>query len=458
MSFTFLLQVSTRYTVIMHPLWSWLYAWIKLALFLVLNASFTACRNITWRFTGLHSEIKNRQGEDGFVGAHKMKIRMKHILDILHPITLSNFLLTHEDFVDPEYVFSDNVTLLQVTKDTVIFIEAKKGMPPAFSMCFSFATVGQIATGEYIITMSLHTFFHLSEKLGKVDDKLVFLHNTSRCGGSLVTNILEHTGCVVGWNEPRVLDNVARQLNHTWNRKRSKRVLQATLRMLAKPYSDIDLSVAKYVIKTCVMIAPHWRMLHEAAPSATHMFVYRDLNAAAQSLARVNTTVPSTLIMHIMNHMGNPHGPALGYHWNGLEGLGLNNMACRYDYLLEFGYRLVRNAILGFHEMRKSGIHVSAIKYEDLVSHPESIVAGVLNEIGIPAQVLPRALKAMEVDSQAQVPFSQDKMAKLKVQTKLSGLDPEFLEDMQQEFEEVRVPGPYDWDENFRLAGTIIPK
>ncbi len=49
-------------------------------------------------------------------------------------------------------------------------------------------------------------------------------------------------------------------------------------------------------------------------------------------------------------------------------------------------------------------------------------------------------------------------MAKLKVQKKLSGLDPEFLEDMQQEFEEVRVPGPYDWDENFRLSGTIIPK
>ncbi len=126
--------------------------------------------------------------------------------------------------------------------------------------------------------------------------------------------------------------------------------------------------------------------------------------------------------------------------------------------VLEGSYRLVRNAILSFREMQKSGLHIPAIKYEDLVSHPESIVAALLKEIGIPANVLPRTLKAMDMDSQALVPFSQDKMVKLKNQTKMSDLDPEFLDDMQQEFEEVGVPGPYNWDENFRLPGTIIPK
>ncbi len=440
----------------MHPLWSWIHAWIKLGLFILLNIGFTSCRNVIWRLSGLHSAIKNREGEDGFIGAHRMKIRMKHIIDVLQSVTLRNFLLTHEEFIDPEYVFSDNVTLLQVTKDTVIFIEAKKGMSPAFSMCFSFATVGQIATGEYIITMSLQTFFDLSGKLGKFDNKLVFLHNTSRCGGSLVVNILEHTGCVVGWNEPRVLDNVARQLNHTWNRTTSKRVFQATLRMLAKPYSGIDSSVAKYVIKPSVLIAPYWRMLYEAAPRAIHIFIYRDINTAAQSLARVSPAISSCMITYLASLTGNPQAVPFFSHWNGTEGLGYTDMASRYDYLLEMSYRSVRNALLSFREMQKSGVHIPAIKYEDLVSDPESIVAALLKEIGIPAQVMSRALKAMEVDSQSQVPFSQEKMATLVVEAKLSDLDPEFLEDMQQEFEEVGVPGPYDWDENLRLPGTII--
>ena len=440
----------------MHYLWGWLQAWIKLGLFYLLNASFTACRNIIWRSNGLLSEIKTRQSKDGFVGAHKMKIRMKHYIDIIYPITLRNFVLTHEEFIDPEYVFSDNVTLLQVTKDTVIFIEGNKSMPPAFSMCFSFSTVGQVATGEYIITMSLQTFFRLSERLGKVD-KIVFLHNISRCGGSLVTSILEHTGCVVGWNEPRVLDNVTRQMNHTWNRKTSKRVLQATLRMLAKPYSGIESSGAIYVIKLCVTIAPYWRMLHEAAPHATHIFIYRDMNAAFHSLARIITACPPYMFLYIASLTGNPHAPALSYHWSGMEGLGYTDMAARYNYLYEFSYRSIRNAFMAFLEMQKSGLHIPAIKYEDLVSHPESIVAALLREIEIPAKVVPRALKGMEMDSQAQVPFSQEKMAKLKGQTKMSSLDLEFLDDMQQEFEEVGVPGPYDWDENFRLSGTILP-
>ncbi len=442
----------------MHHLWSWIHAWIKLGLFFLLNASFTACRNIIWHSSGLLSEIKDRQSKDDFVGAHKMKIRMKHFIDVLYPVTLRNFVLTHEEFIDPEYVFSDNVTLLQVTKDTVIFIEGNKRMPPAFSMCFSFSTVGQIATGEHIITMSLQTFLLLSERLGKVDNKVVFLHNIARCGGSLVTNILEHTGCVVGWNEPRMLDNVTRQMNHTWNRKTSKRVLQATLRMLAKPYSGIDSSVAKYVIKPCVSTEPYWRMLHEAAPHATHIFIYRDLNAACHSLARSISTVPSYMFLYIASLTGNPHAPALCFRWGGMQGLGYTEMAARYDYLHEFSYRAIRNAFIAFVEMQKSGLHIPAIKYEDLVSNPESIVATLLREIGIPVKVIPRALKGMETDSQAQVPFSQEKMAKLKDQTKGSKLDPEFLEDMQLEFKEVGVPGPYDWDENFRLSGTILPK
>ncbi len=443
----------------MHPIWSWLGAWSKFILFLLLNASFTLCRNVIWYFTGLHAELKNREDNySGSLGAHKMKIRWSHIVDIVYRISLRNFLLTHEEFIDPEYVFNDNVTLLQVTKDTVIFIEGKKNMPPAFSMRFSFATVGQMVTGEYIIVMPMKTFLSLSEKLGSVDSKLTFLHNTARCGGTLVSNILEHTGCVVAWNEPRVLNNVVRQLNHTWNRKTSKQVLQATLRMLAKPYSEIDSSVAKYVIKVCVTTAPYWRMLHEAAPGATHIFLYRDLNAAAQSVARVSPAVPACMSVYVSNLTGNPHAFAFCYHLNGMEGRGYADMPARYDYLLEFGYRSVRNAFAAFREMQKNDIKIPAIKYEDLVTHPESIVTALLKEIGISTSVLPRALKAMEIDSQSQVPFSQEKMATLKAQAKASNIDPEFLEDMQGECEDVGVPGPQDWGENFRLSGTIIPE
>lgn len=203
-----------------------------------------------------------------------MKIQMKHFIDIVYPVTLRNFLLTHEDFVDPEYVLRDSVTLLQVEKDTVIFIEAKEGMPPAFSLRYAFATIGQMVTGEYIITMSLSTFLRLAEKLENPGTKAVFIHNIARYGGSLVTNILEHTGRVVAWNEPRMLDFIGKQVNHAWNRKISKQVFRAAVKMLCKPYGGLDLPPLKYAIKVCPIMGSYWRLFHEAVPEATNIFVY----------------------------------------------------------------------------------------------------------------------------------------------------------------------------------------
>ncbi len=386
-----------------------------------------------------------------------MKIRMSHMIDIIYPVTLSNFVLTHQDFVDPDYVLRDSVTLLQVTKDTAIFIEGKKGMPPAFSMSHSFSTLGQIVTGEYIIVMSLPTFLRLSDKLEDNGSAMVFLHNTARCGGSLMCNILEHTGQIVAWNEPRVLDNICTQINHSWNRIKSKQILKAGLKMLAKPYGGLNVSNVKYVIKVCCIMTPQWALFQEAIPRGTHVFVYRDLNATAQSLCRVMPTMPICMILYIASLTGNPFAVAFLYHYYGFPPREYKDMPARYDYLQEYGYRSVLYSLRAFKEMRKSGI--AAFKYEDLVSHSEQIIGALLAEVGLERNLVSRASKAMDMDSQAKSPFNQQKMKKAKEAEKnLFGLDPEFLEDMQQEFEQAGVPGPYDWNEDFRLPGTVVPQ
>ena len=103
---------------IMHPL----FAWITFLLFLLLNAAFTICRDIVWRCSGLHAKIRQGTAETGdILEAHRMNIWFKHIIDIAWPVSLHNFILTHQDFVKPEYVLRDTVTLLQVTQRTPPF-------------------------------------------------------------------------------------------------------------------------------------------------------------------------------------------------------------------------------------------------------------------------------------------------------------------------------------------------
>ena len=396
----------------------------------------------------------------GFYGAHRMNIQKSHILDIVYAIGLRNFVLTHQEFVDPEYVLRDSVTLLQVTRDTAIFIEGKQGMPPAFSvMAYSFATVGQIAAGEYIIVMPLSALLRLSEKLPDIGPNTIFLYNTARCGGTLVVNMLEHTGRAIAWNEPRVLDSVLSHANHTWNRITSQSVLQASIKMLTKPYSGSEESPSAYVIKLCATYGCYWRLLQKAAPGATSLFLYRNLNAAALSCRCVMPMVPICFPIYLASLSHHPHALAFILHAFGGPGAGYADMPARYDYLLEWGYRTVLMNCKAFMDMRRNGLHIPALRYEDLISEPDTMVPVLLKAVGLPENLTSRAMETLAQDSQTKAPFSQQAMAeKKKRAVDFMELDPDFLEDMRQECEEAGVPGPYDWVEDFRLPGTIEPQ
>ena len=179
------------------------------------------------------------------------------------------------------------------------------------------------------------------------------------------------------------------------------------------------------------------------------------MNAAALSVARVLPTIPVCMSLYIGSLSGNPHATAFFYHLTRMASKGYIDLSSRYDYTQEFGYRTALNCFRAFLDMQKNGIRIPAFKYEDLVSSPEVIVAEVLKEVGMSNNLVSRAIKAMDVDSQGQSTISQEKMAKLKTRVDLSKIDPELLEDMQQEFEEVGVPGPYDWNGGLRLPGTV---
>ena len=425
-----------------------------------MNTIYTFFRNLLWRWNGVYPEAKKRcMASSSFYGAHRMKIQKSHYLDIVYAIGLLNFALTHQEFVDPEYVLRDSVTLLQVTRDAAIFIEGKQGMPPAFSITtYSFATVGQIVVGEYIIVMPLSALLRLSEKLSDIGPDTVFLHNTARCGGTLVSNMLEHTGRVIAWNEPRVVDNVLRHANHTWNRKTSQSVLRATIKMLTKPYCGFEEAPSAYVIKLCAIYGSCWRLLRKAAPGATNLFLYRNLNAAALSTGRILPMVPICFPIYLASLSKNPHALAFVLYMLGCSGAGYADMPARYDYLLEWGYRTVLSNCKAFMDMRRNGLRIPALRYEDLISEPDTMVPALLKAVGIPESLTSRAMEALQLDSQTKAPFSQQAMAdKKKRSVDFTELDSDFLEHMTQECEEAGVPGPYDWVEDFRLPGTIEP-
>ncbi len=430
-----------------------------LGIFFLVNYLFTIIRNLIWWWNGTIAGAQQRQKYWQSISqhAHKMKILVPYIIDPFFPVGERNFITTHDGFVEPEYVLRDDITLLQVTKTYALFVQQDPTMAPAFSSKYNFATAGQVITGRYIIKMPIGSFLKLAEELECQEEKIVLIHNIGRCGGTLLTSCFDHTGRAVAWCEPRVLDNVLRLANYAWDRKTSRRLIRCTFKMLAKPYHGFHDTTLAYVMKVCTFLSGDIEVICNAVPKAKNIFMYRNLNVTAHSGQRAMWLVPSFFVFYLSKWVFNPQSVPFFFHIIGTRAKGIENISYRYDLFLEFAYRIQISSFECFNRMRKCGIPVTALRYEDFTTGSGRILAELMKITGMPECLATKAKEALKTDSQGTQVLNQKEMAKFRKQ--IGDRDPkeELLRDEMQEIaKEAGVPGPRDWEkESIILPGTI---
>ena len=306
--------------------------------------------------------------------------------------------------------------------------------------------------------MPIHAFLRLAESV-RSDGKMIFVHNGARCGSSLVTSILAHTGHVVAWNEPRVLDNICRCYNHWWDRNTSKRLLWAAVNMFIKPYRGLGTTPIAYVIKLCGTVTPYIDLFLDIEYDSLHIFVYRNINRCSRSFERVIPFVPSLYIMLLLAQcVSNPHLLEALLYIAGQPGKVPRRMPVRFkNVCCVFGYKAIKNGMEAFQRIQARGLKVPAIRYEDLLADPEYVVSELLKLCGIPLSLMSSALKALEKDSQSAAPFNRQITSQKVGIPDISNLEPGLLDDIQEDFEESGLVGPKDWGADFRLPGSIVP-
>ena len=432
---------------------------ITLGIFFVVSWLFTTIRNLIWWWNGTSADARQRQKNWQSVPqhAHKMKILVPYIVDPLLPIDECNFLMTHDSFVEPEYVLRDDVSMIHLTKTYALFVQQDSTMAPAFDSKFDFAPAGQIITGRYVIKLPIESFLKLGEEMECEEEKIVLLHNIGRCGGTLLNSCFGHTRRAVTWCEPRALDNALRYGNFAWDRKTSRRLLRCTFKMLAKPYHGFHDTTLAYVIKVSTFLNGDNEAICNAVPKAKHIFMYRDLNIAAHSGQRVLWLVPSLFLHYMTWWFNNPQSVPFIYHIMGTRSKGIEDASFRYDVFLEYAYRLQIISFAALNRMRKSGLTVTCLRYEDLVKEPDRVLAELMKATNMPESLASEAKKALKVDSQASQAFNQKEMAKFRKWIGERDPNDELLRDEMQEIsEEYGVPGPRDWEKEFiKLPGTI---
>ncbi len=429
-----------------------------MALFSLFNLLFTWCRNIVWFANGTYGTAR-RNKENYVTSAHKLHIVCRHYMDLLMPVTLNNFFLTHDDFVHPEYVLRDNVTLLQLTKDTAIFTEADPTRIPPYSPYFGFFVVGQMETGVKIITMPLTSFKRLCEALPENPAKLLFIHNISRSGSTLVSSVLSHTGRAYSLSEPRALDTVCNLYGKAWTDSESKCLVGDVIRILTKPLRDAVEAPLVCAVKPTSTNVPFADIFRELFPSSASIFVYRDLRPTALSNRLLGSRVPTIALLHMLIQYGTKSIRVKALSQVGISSKISEGFDPKYEPTMEFIYTAGINIFKQYLELREKGMDIRGFRYEDLRDSPCSMIPKLLDLVGIPRVYVNKAMEAMGKDSQEFTAISRKGMGKCRA-AYVAKFEPssEFLDYIQAQYDANGVPGPRQLqDKNFRLHGSITP-
>jgi len=235
----------------------------------------------------------------------------------------------------------------------------------------------------------------MSEELGDPDAKLVFLFKTSRCGSTLLTQMLEETGECMPISESYVDMFITAKFRRNGDTPEIREMMRDAYRWVCRPYSYIKPKL--YFVKISAPSALVVPVLKEVFPKSKFMFMYRNPVSVARSLHKISMQFPMFML-----------GYALGQYSEKFVEVLSNRMGYPgKDLKIKFGDHYT----LGIHlicivtktyldQLEEGKIDVAAVRYEDIISDPSYAMRQILNFVGLPESTLQRALQGLQKDSQ----------------------------------------------------------
>ena len=296
----------------------------------------------------------------------------------------------------------DDVTLYYVTPQQFQFVRVKPGVDLRDIIRYPFTFMTEHNSAVEVMTVSREQgdkYLAGRVDLNKSGSNIVLLHNTGRCGSTLVANMAYRTGQFHVISEPYSLTALVFDFNsrseHTpLDSEENLELLRSTLLFLCK---DPD---KNYLIKVCgIFTGSLAHIAHKALPGIREIFLHRSLLATVSS-------------------------------WHKILGpLRFSGLAGHAKYILPLKYRRIWEKVnptgsyQGFLFILLCQIHpyfiecengrkMRAFSYESLQKNREEFCKKLLSELEFGVEYAPLALSALEVDSQENSPLKKYNMDK----------------------------------------------
>ena len=397
---------------------------------------------VCWLVTGTYSTRR-------LISSSEDVTKSAHVLDIwwrcrLSPFGLPNslvdFITVHNRFDEPSIVLHDNVTIYALSAEHALFVETDRDVDVTNSKFGSFMNISQFMYAKRVIVLPIRAVYQLADQLGDPQGRLVFLGNTTRCGSTLLCQIYEETGKCAAFSEPGVIKQLLAEHSKLGELEFNKLAV-STMRMLCKPTSS---KPDCYVIKIAgPAMAQILLPLHKIYSGAKLMFMYRDGLKVAKSFSRL---AQEDHLMMVLNTVMDTFPKVQNSVW---QLIGYSH-----DYFIPVRYSLSRFFMLWaitcakYNELRRDGIPIVAVRYEDLLENPEFATSAVLKYSGLDQDLVSKALAAFGKDSHSNTVFSQERLRRHKAL--------EVTPDIQLELDEISIKTALPRsNESCILRGTI---
>ena len=135
-------------------------------------------------------------------------------------------------------------------------------------------------------------------------------------------------------------------------------------------------------------------LYRDVFPSSRCLFMYRDIVDTSKSIYRLSMVNPSWHLQYLLARFSSCVSKSLSYPLR-------SDLCMRFDNDLMFGVLASAVKIGSYLDLRRRGLDISALRYEDLVARPLDMCRVVLEFCHLPVSLAELAVKAFDVDSQA---------------------------------------------------------
>ncbi|HET8658659.1 MAG TPA: hypothetical protein VFM55_06640 [Micromonosporaceae bacterium] len=324
----------------------------------------------------------------------------------------------HDDgLIDPQEVLSSatfSLYCLDPQRREAIFVQVPAHVDLRAA---PFYFQAQYDAAQGLVAVGYDTLHQLAEAVELDPARLVLVHSVGRCGSTLVSRAFAEAGGVLSLAEPDVLTQlvVLRETGHCDPGELSRLVRSCTRLVCAgadaaagagttasagagttasAPAPAGATADQRIAIKFRSFVVQLADVLHEQFPAARNVFLYRGAHAWSRSTMRAfGPREPQTEAQQaqVQDRLGRLLPLLAAYRAaKGRLLTPVEAMACHWVGLMEQAL-----------ELRRRGVPMFAVRYEELTAAPHAVLAALFGYCGLPALPDPVVDRLLAADSQA---------------------------------------------------------